>query len=96
MRGDLLQALFACAIGCASCLPVVAQTVSLPTFHVFSYSGAVEVPDGGSISLGGNSVSSMSRSQRGGLAPGPITRARSGRASGASITAMIIDQQEMD
>lgn len=96
MRRDLLIAMFACAIGCSVYLPVSAQTVSLPTFHVFSYSGTVEVPVGGSASLGGNSVSSMSRSQRGGLVPGPITRAGTFRASGASITATIIDQQEMD
>ena len=96
MRRNLLQAMFACAIVCSGCLPVAAQTVSLPTFHVFSYSGTVEVPVGGSASLGGNSVSSMSRSQRGGLVPGPVNRAGSSRAGGASITATIIDQQEMD
>jgi len=96
MLRNLLQAMFGCAIVCSGSLAAAAQTVSLPTFHIFSYSGTVEVPVGGSASLGGNSVSSMSRSQRGGLVPGPITRAGTFRASGASITATIIDQQEMD
>jgi hypothetical protein len=33
--------------------PLSAQTVQLPTFGVFTYSGAVMVPDGGSIRAGG-------------------------------------------
>ena len=96
MRRDLLQAMLAFAVACVGSKSSTAQTVSLPTFHVFSYSGAVEVPDGGTISLGGIRASSMHRSQRGGLFPGPITRAGSNRAAGASLTATIIDQQEMD
>lgn len=73
-----------------------AQTISLPTFHVFSYSGTVEVPDGGTISLGGNGYAASSRSQRGGFFPGPVARSGIIGASNASVTATIIDQQEID
>jgi hypothetical protein len=73
-----------------------AQTISLPSFHTFSYSGTVEVPDGGTMSLGGNAYSAASRSQRSGLLPGPVARSGIQGASNASITATIIDHQEID
>jgi hypothetical protein len=52
-----------------------AQTVQLPSFSRFSYSGSVLVPTGGSTSLGGVSRSSAGRSSRG----------LRGRALGAGI-----------
>lgn len=73
-----------------------AQTISLPTFHVFSYSGTVEVPDGGTLSLGGNAYAASSRSQRGGFFSGPVARSGIIGASNASVTATIIDHQEID
>ena len=75
---------------------VSAQTISLPSFHVFRYSGTVEVPDGGTMSLGGNSYSASSRAQRSGLFPGPVARSGIQAASNASVTATIIDHQEID
>jgi hypothetical protein len=72
------------------------QIVQLPSFHTFSYSGTVEVPDGGTMSLGGNAYSSSARSQRSGLFPGPVARAGLNQAANASVTATIIDHQEID
>lgn len=72
------------------------QIVQLPLFHTFSYSGTVEVPDGGTMALGGNAYSSSARSQRSGLFPGPVARSGLNQASNASVTATIIDHQEID
>jgi len=72
------------------------QIVQLPSFHTFSYSGTVEVPDGGTMSLGGNAYSSSVRSQRGGLFPGPVARSGLNQAANASVAATIIDHQEID
>ncbi len=73
-----------------------AQTVALPSLHVFSYSGTVEVPDGRAISLGGNRYAASGRSQRGGFFPGPVARSGIVAASGASVHATIIDHDEWD
>ncbi len=76
--------------------PANAQTVQLPSFHIFSYSGTVEVPDSGSASLGGISHSASNRTQRGGLFPGPAARSGVSQRGGAAISATIIDQHELD
>lgn len=75
---------------------IKAQIVQLPSFHSFSYSGTVEVPDSGSLSLGGNRSSASHRSQQGGLFPGPLTRRDMHAAGQAAVTASIIDHQEID
>jgi hypothetical protein len=84
------------AIVLCSAISSTAQTISLPTFHSFSYSGTVEVPDGGTMSLGGNAYSASSRSQRSGLFPGPVARSGIQGVSNASITATIINNHEID
>lgn len=73
-----------------------AQVVQLPSIRRFSYSGGVLVPDRGSVYLGGNSSSAMSRQTRG-LPPFPQSGFGGGTTtSGASLSATIIDQQEID
>jgi len=72
------------------------QIIQLPSFHSFSYSGTVVVPDGGTTSLGGNTYSSSSRSQRSGLFPGPIARSGQSQFGNAAATATIIDHQAID
>jgi len=69
------------------------QTIQLPSFSRFTYSGSVLVPTGGSTSLGG-----VSRS-----ATGRTTRGRQGRAfgaahahAGAAAQVTIIDNDAID
>ena len=59
MSRTMLLSLFVLAL---SQLQAAAQTLQLPTFHEFGYSGTVEVPDRGTMSLGGNSYSASGRS----------------------------------
>ena len=73
-----------------------ATTVQLPTFSVFTVQTTVSVPDGGGISLGGidRGVDSTVNRNSG------LTRNRglgsSRTASGVSVSATIIDREEMD
>ena len=71
---------FACARGAAG------QAVQLPTFHFFSLSTTVSVPDGGDAAFGGISRSSSGRVQRGipGLPSQPFDNVATGRATGTS------------
>ncbi len=72
---------------------VAAQSVvQLPSFHQFSYSGSVLVPDRGGAYLGG-----VNRSSSGSLRRGWNRAAgRSVGNAGASVHANIIDLQELD
>lgn len=68
------------------------SVVQLPSFHTFSYSGSVVVPDGGSTSLGGVRSSAMSSQRRlGGRSVGWMQS-----NAQASVSATIIDLNEMD
>ena len=68
------------------------SVVQLPSFHTFSYSGTVVVPDGGTAFLGGNRTSASGSTRRG------LSRGfgRSQGLSQASVTATIIDNDEID
>src|SRR5947208_2620328 len=76
--------------------PLPATTVQLPTFSVFTVQTTVSVPDGGGIALGGidRGVDSTVNRNSG------LTRNRgigsSRTASGVSVSATIIDRDEMD
>ena len=74
------------------CGTVIGQTVQLPSFETFSYSGSVLVPDSGTAFLGGNKSSSFG-SSRGGLQRG---FGSSQSISQATASAAIIDLAEMD
>ena len=74
----------------------IPQVVQLPSISTFSYSGVVSVPDGGTTSLGGIRRSGSFSSSSG---FGPFrSRSRGGfaSASGLSVSAQIIDLDEMD
>lgn len=77
-----------------------AQTVQLPSIRQFSYSGSVLVPDRGSASLGGVRSSSTTSSTRGfpglGRLPGGVSRSSQSSAGGVSVSATIIDLDELD
>jgi len=78
-----------------------AQAVQLPTFHFFTLSTTVSVPDGGDAMLGGMSRSSSGRVQRGipGLPSQPFDNVATGRASGTgnvSASATIHDFEAME
>lgn len=72
--------------------------VQLPTTSVFSINTAVSVPDGGSISLGGNSGGSWSRSRSGSPFRPFGNQAWGGSqfASNASLKVQIISLAEME
>jgi len=77
------------------------QAVQLPTFHFFSLSTTVSVPDGGDAAFGGISRSSSGRVQRGipGLPSQPFDNVATGRATGAgnvSASATIHDFEAME
>jgi hypothetical protein len=73
-----------------------ATTVQLPTFSVFSVQTTVSVPDSGDASLGGIQRGFDSSIQRG-LSPLRNRAMASSRAaSGVSISATIIDHDEID
>lgn len=77
-----------------------AQVVQLPAIRQFSYSGGVMVPDHGSAYLGGNRTSSTASSSRGipvlGRLPGSVSRSSQSSAGGVSVSATMIDLNEMD
>lgn len=88
-------AIFAVARGAAG------QAVQLPTFHFFSLSTTVSVPDGGDTMLGGIGRSSSGRAERGvlGLPSRPFDNVATTRASGASnvsASATVHDFEAMD
>jgi hypothetical protein len=66
--------------------PAVPSTVQLPTFHFFTSTGTVVVPDGGDAFLGGVGGSAAGRVDRGipGLPSRPFTNSAIGSATGAS------------
>jgi len=77
------------------------QAVQLPTFHFFTLSTTVSVPDGGDMLLGGVSRSSSGRIQRGipGLPSQPFDNVATGRATGTSnvsASAKIHDFEAME
>jgi hypothetical protein len=86
--------------------PVVAGaavpgTVQLPTFHFFTNTGTVVVPDGGDAFLGGVSSSAAGRVDRGipGLPSRPFTNNAIGSSTAAgnvSVSAQIHDLEAMD
>lgn len=69
-----------------------AQTVQLPSFSRFSYSGTVWVPVGGSTLLGGVSRSSQSVTRR----PGAVTRGQQMNRGHASVHVTLIDNDAID
>jgi hypothetical protein len=83
-----------------------AQVVQLPTFNFFGISTTVSVPDSGAGFVGGNSISSMGRFERGLPVFGHVpiggrpfgSRAIAGRAqaSSVSVSATIHDFDAMD
>lgn len=76
--------------------PLPATTVQLPTFSQFTITTTVSVPDRGGAYLGGLN-SGASNSSR--LGPGPIhnrSLSSSRTASGISVSATIIDHDELD
>ncbi|TWU47821.1 hypothetical protein [Rubripirellula reticaptiva] len=75
-------------IECLSASSADAQVIQLPSFHTFSYSGSVLVPDSGSASLGGVRRSVSNRSGRN------FTGASS--HAGAAVHVTIIDHQAID
>ncbi|MCC9603952.1 hypothetical protein LOC67_25655 [Stieleria sp. JC731] len=78
--------------------PVWSQTVQLPTFQTFSYSGSVLVPDRGSVSLGSVRRSASGRSSRGfGLGPlGSHAGGATNSIGSASVHVTIIDHDAID
>ena len=88
--------LIACSVlilaSLASSQQAEAQVVQLPSFHTFSYRGSVLVPDGGTVSLGGNTSLQSHRLRRG------LGRQTWGRmnASQAAVSATIIDHNQLD
>ena len=97
--------------GCVSCGPVLAQgqlpsTVQLPVFRNFIYQGAVKVPDGGTMSMGGVNRSAEGSISRGvpgvsglpGLGRGFNNRGigREQDAGNLSVTAKILIQEELE
>jgi hypothetical protein len=79
----------------------VPTTVQLPTFHYFTSTGTVLVPDGGEAFLGGVSGTAAGRSEQGipGLPSRPFTNSAIGSSTGAgnvSVSAQIHDFEEMD
>ena len=76
-------------------LALAQQVVQLPTVGTFAISSSALVPDRGSASLGGVRSSASGSSQRGGLFSN-VARGGQTTASRVSVSATIIDLQEMD
>jgi hypothetical protein len=79
----------------------VPTTVQLPTFHYFTSTGSVLVPDGGDVFLGGIGGAAAGRTQQGipGLPSRPFTNSATGSSVGASsvsVSAQIHDFDAMD
>ena len=79
-------------LGFSSAVAQAPTTVQLPSISTFSYSGTVVVPDGGTVSLGGVNRSATGLNRRGLSRGFGSDQSR----SNASITAHIIDLDEMD
>jgi hypothetical protein len=76
--------------------PQVPTTVQLPTFSVFTVQTTVSVPDSGGALLGGINRGASGSTSRG---LGPLKNRALGSsrvASGVSVSASIIDQDEID
>jgi len=76
--------------------PQVPTTVQLPTFSFFTVQTTVSVPDGGGAYLGGIGRGSSGSTMRG---IGPLKNRAIGSAraaSGVSVSATIIDREEID
>lgn len=76
-------------------------TVQLPVMSVFNIRTAVMVPDGGSLSVGGNTTGAFSSTRRG--VPGLMGRGLGNRAIGSSlgasqqvVTVKVLDLREME
>ena len=105
-RRSLAVTCFCCLIFVQGLRPIAAQTVQLPTRHVFGGSTSVWVPDGGSTYLGGIGRSAYGSTSRGTPLLGGVplvdrlfrNRAigSSQSASGMAVHATIIDLQEAD
>jgi len=79
----------------------VPTTVQLPTFHYFTSTGSVLVPDGGDVLLGGVGGSVLGRTEQGipGLPSRPFTNSSIGSgvtAGNVSVRAQIHDFESMD
>lgn len=106
LRLSLAGICFCCLIFGLGMRPATAQTVQLPTRHVFGGSTSVWVPDGGSTYLGGVGRSAYGSTSRGTPLLGGVplvdrlfrNRAigSSQSASGVAVHATIIDLQEAD
>lgn len=72
--------------------------IQLPTQSFFGVNTTVSVPDGGSISLGGNSGGAWSSIRRGGFGPPFANRAFGGTqfAHNASVHVQVLSQMEME
>ncbi len=93
----VLSKLLCCVLLIAGSLQTaVGQTVQLPTIHQFGYSGSVLVPDGGTAALGSYGSASQSSSQSGWLVPQVNGRSSGITSAGSSVTATIIDLEQMD
>ncbi|MGB7324731.1 MAG: hypothetical protein WBD31_07655 [Rubripirellula sp.] len=84
MRWCLVVALIECFVAS----PSEAQVIQLPSFHTFSSSGSVLVPDSGSAYLGGVRRSATHRSGR--------NYSSAASHSGAGVHVTIIDHQAID
>lgn len=77
------------------CAIASGQSVQLPTFHQFSASSTIVVPDRGSVLLGGVNRSASGSNQFGGL-PGSWSLGNAASASGVSVSVQIHDFEAMD
>lgn len=72
--------------------------VQLPTFHFFSISTTVSVPDGGDAFLGGIGLNSSGRVERGipGLPSQPFTNVATGSSTGAAMASVHAEIQDLE
>ena len=72
--------------------------VQLPTFHFFSVSTTVSVPDGGDAFLGGIGLNSSGRVERGipGLPSRPFTNIATGSSTGAAMASVHAEIQDLE
>ncbi len=93
-----LKVIGLCIVGLLS-IPsaAIAQSiVQLPSYNAFSYSGGVLVPDSGTAAFGSSGFNALNRSFMSGLGSGSLGRSSATTLGQGSLTATIIDQQEMD
>ncbi len=83
------------AVASLQCNILFGQVVQLPTVGTFNISTTVEVPDGGTMNLGGIGSNRYGSTSRGGLQKNRAIGGGGGY-SGASVNAMIIDLDELD